>query len=207
LVNKVQNLSDQEKFWATNFGNEYIDRNNSNSLLFAKIELWKKILSATTGVETATEFGCNIGLNLLALKEINSKIKLTGYEINSDAVKVAKSIVDADIIQSSFTTHLPPEPVDVSFTCGVLIHIHPKDLSIAYQNLFNFTKKYIVVAEYYNPTPVAVEYRGHSDKLFKRDFAGDLIREFNLKLVDYGFVYRGDNYAPLDDVTWFLLEK
>ena len=74
MVNKVQDLSDQEKFWATNFGTEYIDRNNSNSLLLAKIELWKKILTATNDVETATEFGCNIGLNLLAPKEINSKI-------------------------------------------------------------------------------------------------------------------------------------
>jgi hypothetical protein len=70
----VQDLSDQEKFWATNFGTEYIDRNNSNSLLLAKIELWKKILTATNDVETATEFGCNIGLILLAPKEINSKI-------------------------------------------------------------------------------------------------------------------------------------
>lgn len=207
MVNKFKYLSDQEKFWATNFGTDYIDRNYSNSLLFAKIELWKKILSATDGVETATEFGCNIGLNLLALKEINPQIKLTGYEINPDAVKVARSLNDAEILQSSFISHLNPVPADLSFTCGVLIHIHPKNLSTAYENLFNFTKKYIVVVEYYNPKPIEVEYRGHGDRLFKRDFAGDLIREYNLNLVDYGFVYRGDNYAPLDDVTWFLLEK
>ena len=29
----------------------------------------------------------------------------------------------------------------------------------------------------------------------------------NLKLADYGFVYKNDNNFPYDDVTWFLLEK
>ena len=64
-----------------------------------------------------------------------------------------------------------------------------------------------MVYEYYNPTPVSVEYRGHQDKLFKRDFAGELIDKFNLKLIDYGFNYKRENYFPKDDATWFLLEK
>jgi hypothetical protein len=50
-------------------------------------------------------------------------------------------------------------------------------------------------------------YRGHADRLFKRDFAGDLIEKYGMKLVDYGFVYKRDNWAPQDDITWFLLEK
>ena len=28
-----------------------------------------------------------------------------------------------------------------------------------------------------------------------------------LKLIDYGFVYHKDPLYPLDDITWFLLEK
>jgi len=63
------------------------------------------------------------------------------------------------------------------------------------------------VCEYYNPSPVSVPYRGHQDRLFKRDFAGDLIEGYGLKLVDYGFIYKRDTWAPQDDVTWFLLEK
>jgi hypothetical protein len=64
-----------------------------------------------------------------------------------------------------------------------------------------------MVCEYYNPTPVTVPYRGNDDRLFKRDFAGELIDRFGMKLIDYGFVYRRDNVCPADDVTWFLLEK
>jgi spore coat polysaccharide biosynthesis protein SpsF len=64
------------------------------------------------------------------------------------------------------------------------------------------------VIEYYNPSPVSVPYRGHNDRLFKRDFAGEMLNKYpNLKALDYGFVYRRDPNFPLDDVTWFLMEK
>ena len=51
-------------------------------------------------------------------------------------------------------------------------------------------------------------YRGHEGKLFKRDFAGELLDKYpDLKLIDYGFVYHRDTNFPQDDCTWFLLEK
>ena len=76
----------------------------------------------------------------------------------------------------------------------VLIHINPDALPEVYERLYKSSKQYICVAEYYNPTPVVVEYRGHTERLFKRDFAGELMDQFpDLKLVDYGFVYHRDN--------------
>ena len=64
------------------------------------------------------------------------------------------------------------------------------------------------IAEYYNPTPVEVKYRGHDGRLFKRDFAGEMLDRFpDLKLVDYGFNYHRDHNFPQDDGNWFLLEK
>jgi pseudaminic acid biosynthesis-associated methylase len=90
----------------------------------------------------------------------------------------------------------------------VLIHINPDMLDLVYEKLFNATSKYILIGEYYNPTPISVSYRGHEDRLFKRDFAGDILKKYpDLKLVDYGFVYKGDPTFPQDDITWFLLEK
>lgn len=96
---------------------------------------------------------------------------------------------------------------DVSFTKGVLIHINPTELNKVYRNLYKLSKRYIVVCEYYNPSPVVVKYRGNDDRLFKRDFAGDLIEKYNLRLVDYGFTYHRDNYFPQDDSTWFCLKQ
>ena len=90
----------------------------------------------------------------------------------------------------------------------MLIHINPEQLQEVYQKLYDATERYILLSEYYNPTPVEVLYRGNIGKLFKRDFAGELLDKFHdLKLVDYGFIYHRDNIFPCDDCTWFLLEK
>ena len=65
-----------------------------------------------------------------------------------------------------------------------------------------------MIAEYYNPSPTAISYRGHEDRLFKRDFAGEFLdRHQEFSLVDYGFAYRRDAQFPQDDITWFLMEK
>ena len=77
-----------------------------------------------------------------------------------------------------------------------------------YDKLVGSSGRYLLVAEYYNPAPVAIPYRGHTDRLFKRDFAGEIMdRHPQMKLVDYGFAYRRDPNFPQDDITWFLMEK
>ena len=87
-------------------------------------------------------------------------------------------------------------------------HINPEQLSEVYHKLYLASKKYILIAEYYNPTPVSMPYRGHENKLFKRDFAGEMLDKFqDLFLLDYGFVYHRDNLFPQDDINWFLLKK
>lgn len=89
---------------------------------------------------------------------------------------------------------------------GVLIHINPDMLGQAYEHLYNAANKYVLINEYYNPSPVEVTYRGHEARLFKRDFAGEMMDRYDLTLVDYGFTYHRDP-DPLDDLTWFLLKK
>lgn len=90
----------------------------------------------------------------------------------------------------------------------VLIHINPGMLKQVYELLYNSSSKYVCVAEFYNPTPITVPYRGFQDRLFKRDFAGEMLDMFkDLKLIDYGFCYHRDECLPKTDVTWFLMEK
>jgi spore coat polysaccharide biosynthesis protein SpsF len=65
-----------------------------------------------------------------------------------------------------------------------------------------------LICEYYNPSPVTINYRGHKDRLFKRDFAGEFMDVYkDVELIDYGFSYRRDQKFPQDDITWFLLKK
>ena len=82
-------------------------------------------------------------------------------------------------------------------------------LQKVYSSLVNSCKKYLFINEFYNPTPVTIDYRGHSDKLYKRDFAGDILDSFpEMKLIDYGFQYDRDPiHKRTGSTNWFLLEK
>ena len=200
--------TEQEKFWATEFGNDYPSRNEGEKLVSSNVAIFSKIIKNCPTINSVAELGCNIGLNLMALHRINQDFRLRGYEINAKAAESASKANIAEVINTSVVDPLDTsKKFDLTFTKGVLIHINPDMLNAVYQNLYDLSNKYIMVYEYYNPTPVSVEYRGHHNKLFKRDFAGELIDKFNLKLIDYGFNYKRENYFPKDDATWFLMEK
>ncbi len=198
----------QEDFWVGSFGDDYINRNQDKNLIESKANFFSRILKSAPDVKSIVELGCNMGLNLSALNTLNRAYKLCGYEINSKAVQKAEELKIAKIINQTILEQLSTNvKYDMSFTKGVLIHINPEYLHYVYDNLYNLSTKYICICEYYNPSPVAIEYRGNKDKLFKRDFAGEMMDRHNLKLVDYGFVWRRDNLFPQDDISWFLLEK
>ena len=79
---------------------------------------------------------------------------------------------------------------------------------MVYKKLYQASSNFILVCEYYNPSPTTIVYRGHTDRLFKRDFAGEMMAKYpDLKLIDYGFAYHKDIASPQDDITWFLLKK
>jgi pseudaminic acid biosynthesis-associated methylase len=200
--------TEQEKFWATDFGNDYPNRNEGEKLISSNLALFSKIFKSCVSVNSVAELGCNIGLNLIALNRININMKLRGYEINEEAATAAREKNIAEIINTTIIETLEVnQKFDLTFTKGVLIHINPDKLHAVYRNLYDLSNRYIMICEYYNPVPVSIDYRGNKDRLFKRDFAGELIKEFDLKLVDYGFNYYQDTYLTNDDSTWFLLEK
>jgi pseudaminic acid biosynthesis-associated methylase len=201
-------LTEQERFWAEDFGDEYFDRNKGERLVNSRVFMFGRALKSAPNTMSMVEFGCNRGLNLQALKRINENFDLCGYEINKAAASEASKLNIAEIHRDTVVQKLNFEKqYDLSFTKGLLIHINPNLLNTVYENLYNISKEYIFISEYYNPKPVSIEYRGHDKKLFKRDFAGELIDKFDMKLIDYGFIYHRDNHFPLDDNTWFLLKK
>jgi len=202
-----EKFDDQELFWRSNFGTDYLDRNNNSSLITANAQLFRKVFSFLDKVpDSVLELGANIGLNYLGIQEVEPSIDYTGVEINTLAHSELSKLGGTAVLASIFE-YEPSEQFDLTFTKGVLIHINPERLKQVYETLYKASRKYLLVVEYYNPTPVEVEYRGHSGKLFKRDFAGEILDMFpNLKLVNYGFCYHRDEF-PQDDSTWFLMEK
>ncbi|PHS70964.1 MAG: pseudaminic acid biosynthesis-associated methylase [Methylophaga sp.] len=199
----------QEEFWAGNFGDDYIERNNSERLLASNLNFFSKALKSAGKVNSVVEFGSNIGMNLRALKLLFPEQKQFGIEINTKAANELKSYVgDDNVFNGSIFDFEADEKYELALIKGVLIHINPDMLPIAYERLYTSSKKYILIGEYYNPTPVVINYRGHSDKLYKRDFCGEMLDKYkDLKLVDYGFAYKKDPAFSQDDITWFLLEK
>lgn len=199
----------QEEFWAGEFGAAYIPRNEGPELLASNLNFFARALKQAGRIASCVELGANVGMNLRALKLLYPGIIVKGAEINPDAARrLAASIGEENVYQGSIFHYPVGEPSDVALVKGVLIHINPDMLPAVYQKLYALSRRYVLVCEYYNPSPVAVPYRGHADRLFKRDFAGEMIDRYpDLRLVDYGFVYRRDSAFPQDDVTWFLLEK
>lgn len=200
--------TEQEKFWTGEFGTEYTGRNQGEHIVASNVALFGRILRAAPHVRSIVELGCNIGLNLQALHRINPRFELRGHEINATAARAARELAIAEIVEGTILDELAAgRTFDLAFTKTVLIHINPDELNRVYDNLHALSTRCILVCEYYNPSPMVVNYRGNDDRLFKRDFAGEIMDRFGLRLVDYGFTYHRDNYFPQDDVTWFLMEK
>ena len=201
--------TEQEEFWQGNFGDEYIDRNQSDILLASNTSFFSKVFNRTGKIDSIMEFGCNIGMNLKAIRALLPESNLSGIEINKRAVddlnkwKGRVHVMEGSILDIELDTRF-----DLTLIKGVLIHINPERLDDVYTRLYNYSDKYICIAEYYNPTPVAIPYRGYDNRLFKRDFAGELMSKYSdLELVDYGFLYQNDPIFPQDDITWFLMKK
>lgn len=148
-------------------------------------------------------------MNLKALKLLYPLQEQHAIEINPNAAQQLKQdLPQAEVFNQSILDFEPQRTWDLALIKGVLIHINPEVLPAVYDKLVAATGRHLLVAEYYNPSPVAIPYRGHSDRLFKRDFAGEIMdRHPQMRLIDYGFAYRRDPVFPQDDITWFLLEK
>ena len=198
----------QEEFWAGEEGTAYIGRNKDLHLLSSSIAMYADILRSTDNVSSALEFGANIGLNLLAIRKLLPDAELSALEINPAAVEELHKLDLKHVYHTSIFNYKLDYPRDLVFTRGVLIHLNPGKLKLAYAKLYDSARRYICVAEYYDPNPTMIPYHGEVDRLFKRDFAGELLDLYpNLRLVNYGFVYHRDPNFPQDDITWFLLEK
>lgn len=203
--------TNQESFWAGEFGNEYITRNEDTPRTRAgNLFYFSKILEKVSSLpESIIEFGANIGLNLRALKLLLPDAHLAAVEINESAVaRMKRDRVGNEVFHASLLEFSSPRKYEMAIIKGVLIHVSPDSLSLVYQKLADVSSRYVLISEYYNRRPEAISYRGHHEKLFRRDFGGDFMEtNKDFKLIDYGFSYHRDARENQDDLTWFLFER
>ena len=206
--NKDSYGTQQEQLWASKHTEAYIERSSSPQLLAAKTALYAQILAHVRDVKSVIEFGPNIGLNLDAIRLLLPDVQQSAVEISPAAADVLRKKGTIEVFNDSLLNFKPAKTWDLAFTMGVLIHVNPDRLRQAYDLLYQASHRYVLMIEYYNPSPAMIMHRGLPDQMFKRDFAREMLEAHpDLNLLEYGFVYHRDPVFPLDDVTWFLFEK
>jgi pseudaminic acid biosynthesis-associated methylase len=198
--------NEQELFWAGPFGNDYTDRDTV--LSEERVPFFRAILNLAPGIGEICELGANKGYNLRALESVDRSLRLTGVELNTRAFENLSKQAGIEALHSSIREFSPDRSFDLVFTCGVLIHINPTDLPAIYRKIGALSRRYVLLNEYFSPTPVGIPYRGHRGKLFKRDFAGEFLdaTEKQFGVVGYGFLWKRQEPA-WDDTTWTLLRR
>jgi pseudaminic acid biosynthesis-associated methylase len=206
-------MSDVLDFWKGDFGDEYTDRCQGDKLVFNNTMLFRRALTSIffTQPKRVLEFGANAGLNIRALRDITpfSQCEFTAVEPNG---KAAAMLCNQNITVHNTSMQDADAPwgggYDLVLCKGVLIHVEPAELPRAYGAIYRAARRYVFIAEYHNPVPVEVPYRGHAGRLWKRDFAGEMLDMFpGLEVRNVGFAWKRDPVAPQDDLVWTLLEK
>jgi len=198
--------------WRGEIGDRYIDRNETlTEVLRMRTRMWAEMLKGTYGAEPESilEVGCNIGLNLRAIDRLSAA---TLYAVEPNA-KARQRVVDdrvmaAERLHNATGQNLPfsAGEIDMVFSAGVLIHVHPDDLGAVADEMHRVSNRWILVAEYFSTKPESIPYRGRNDLLFKRDFGGFFLDRFDdIEIVADGFQWRRS--TGLDDVTWVLFRK
>lgn len=204
--------TEQLRFWRGEFGDAYTDRNASHAgHLRARVAMWAPIMACLVGAPPASilEVGANVGNNLRALRQL-SGAEFFALEPNAKARQklVDDGVVPATNVRDGFAASidLPAGAVDLAFTSGVLIHIHPDDLLASCREIHRVARRYVVCIEYFSDRAEEINYRGHAERLFKRDFGGFWLDNFaDLKVVNYGFAWK--RLTGLDNLTWWVFEK
>jgi pseudaminic acid biosynthesis-associated methylase len=201
-------MNEQQDFWSRTYADEYM-RKNADFDAHLGEAAWRTMLANTSDVQTILECGCNIGRNVQFLNLINPNFDVSIVELSKPAYEFVTSSFQLDeafhgpIVESKFT-----KKFDLVYSMGVLIHIHPDDLLANMDQMFQHSSKYILLGEYFSRAPQMIRYQGEENKLFKRDFGKLFLNNFDVELVDHGFLW-GHIYddAGFDDINWWLFKK
>ena len=200
----------QEDFWKNTVTKSYAE---DNSQFDEKLGLlaWSRMLEKANlnEIESFLDCGSNIGRNVGFLTKFlpgatANIIELAEGPYNQckNEFKIANSFL-GPIKSADFD-----QKFDLVFTSGVLIHVNPEDLLASMSNMYELSNEYILISEYFNRTPVTIDYRGETNMLFKRDFGKLFLENFECQIVDYGFLWGHQfDIAGFDDVTYWLFRK
>jgi pseudaminic acid biosynthesis-associated methylase len=193
-------VSSQLERWQGEFGRAYTDRNQVD--WHTRVEGFRRLVPDDT--RSVFEVGCNRGHNLESLKSLGLTVygcEPTEYA-RSQAIAQGLYVCACGICDLS-ANHT--EDFDLVLTSGVLIHVPAELLDEALTNIYAAAERHILAIEYYADEDTAVEYRGHMDMLWKRDYGFHYLRLFpSLTCVSMGDLTEADGFAG---ARYWLLAK
>ncbi len=201
-----KNINKQLNYWKNNLA--YIKRNkNFDNKLGRKV--WHDLLR-NKKINTILECGSNIGRNLEQINLAYPKKKLSFIEVNTHAYKICllNKNIASSYNESIENCKIRSNEFDLVFTSGVLIHIHKKNLNKVINNILNWTRKYIIIMEYFSANDISKKYRNKKDLLFLRDYGEKFLKKKRVKLLECGFLYsKIYKKAGFDDITYWIFKK
>lgn len=200
----------QEHFWKSKITENYV----ADNLVFNErlgISAWERILAKVNKSEISSYLDCgsNIGRNIAFLKQVLPAA-------SANIIEIAKEPHDRCLedfqIEKSFLGPIKEAEFDATFdlvfTNVVLIHVNPNDLLASMTRMYELSSRYILIGEYFSRAPLMIDYRGETNRLFKRDFGKLFVENFDCKVRDYGFLWGHEfDDAGFDDITYWLFEK
>ena len=190
-------MNEQEVFWSGPEGTSYIKRNfninNRYQERFSFFNLFKTFNDKNINI---LEVGCNCGINLQILKDLNFK-NLNGIDINKNAILEAKKRMPEYNFYEGSIFNLPFEDnsFDLVFTSGVLIHQDPdSSLQESMKEINRCAKTYIIGLEDYSSCFAGRSYRGKNNFYWSGPFKEKYISLFpELNLLESGFIKDRDS--------------
>jgi len=175
--------------WCGEFGREYtvrscltpeqVDALWERNYGVTRTELNRRFLGSIPADARILELGCNIGNQLSLLQQLGYS-NLYGVDVQEYALEIAGSRLKNVNFAPASSFALPYEDkyFDLVFTSGVLIHVSPRDLPAALDEIHRCAKSYIWGSEYYAPSVTEINYRGHGELLWKMDYAREYLARF-----------------------------
>lgn len=211
--------TEQVGVWTGEFGEKYTDRTREikdadvfnefyvNRYGISRDEMYSSWLEDVPKDSRLMEMGTNLANQLRSLERVGFE-NLYGVEIQKHVVEeVRKNYPQFGILQSpGQDIPFKNEYFDLVFTNNVLIHISPSDISDVMDEMYRVSKRWIFGIEYFAPEFTEINYRGHTNLLWKADYASLFLDRFpDLKLVKSEELDCLDDLGNVDKV--YLLEK
>ena len=165
-------MNEQQESWHGVFGDRYTKRNPKLSDFHytdgkTRLEITKDFLDKIPRDISILELGCNRGNATRILHDMGFT-NLTGIDINANAiVQAEKEFPEYTFYHSSIEDYPPAKKFDLVYTSGVLIHIHPDNISRTINKMKTLARKWIFGFEYYSLEEESIRY---SSGCWSRDY-------------------------------------